>query len=134
VRNTTGVSDGAVLIFVHTPNGTPLVKDPSKPEPIQWKLPGGKVEWGETHAMAGQRELREETGLSVHIDDLEMLDAISKSNHVLTVFCVKASSLNGLAKRGIEGERVGVFTLEQIRELDDLLPSHRKILESLKII
>lgn len=32
----------ATAVLVLSPEGIPLVKDPSKPEPVRWKLPGGK--------------------------------------------------------------------------------------------
>lgn len=127
-------SNGAVLIFATSTDGIPLVKDPSKPRPHLWKLPGGKVEIGETHAHAAKRELWEETGLTVPLEDLVMLDYFCKETHVLTVFGVEVSSLNELSKFGIEGEEVRIFNLGEINELKDLLPQHREVLGLLRVL
>lgn len=40
---------------------------------LQWEIPGGKVEPTENPVEAGVRELREETGLGVHADDITNL-------------------------------------------------------------
>lgn len=51
------IRDGAVL----------LVQRASEPLAGQWSLPGGAVELGETLEEAVERELREETGLTVRV-------------------------------------------------------------------
>ncbi|MBS3118833.1 NUDIX domain-containing protein [Candidatus Woesearchaeota archaeon] len=52
-----------------------------------WEVPGGKVELGETPSQAGQREIEEETGLSVQIvSELKPLklekDSVKTYTHV----------------------------------------------------
>ena len=50
--------DGAVLILRRSPN--------AKTDPGAWDLPGGKMERGERLVDALAREVREETGLTIH--------------------------------------------------------------------
>ena len=62
------VRDGAVL----------LVKRAVEPLRGRWSLPGGAVELGETLEAAVARELREETGITVHVRGLvEAFDRIT---------------------------------------------------------
>lgn len=42
-----------------------LIERGRGPAKGQWSVPGGRVEWGETLAQAVEREVREETGLTV---------------------------------------------------------------------
>jgi 8-oxo-dGTP pyrophosphatase MutT (NUDIX family) len=51
------VDDGAVLLQRRSDDGL-------------WGLPGGAIELGESAAEAAKREVKEETGLDVHIEDL----------------------------------------------------------------
>lgn len=57
--------------IIHDPGGRLLlVKRAHEPGKGKWSLPGGRVEPGETDHSAVQREVREETGLSVTIGAL----------------------------------------------------------------
>jgi len=44
-----------------------LIRRGQEPSRGLWSLPGGRVEPGETHEQAVVREVREETGLDVHV-------------------------------------------------------------------
>ncbi len=61
-----------VAVLLESPEGIPLVRDPSKPAPVCWKLPGGKSEDGETPIQTAWREVGEETGIYPRIETLQM--------------------------------------------------------------
>lgn len=121
----------AVAVFVEAPEGIPLVKDPNKPLPHFWKLPGGKGEDDETPEESGVREMEEETGVIV---PLELADAIyeePRRGHDFHLIHAKVPFLKGFKGRGVEGEIVRLFDLEEIKSLSDLMPSHRRILKEM---
>lgn len=51
-----------------------LIKRGTPPRLNQWSLPGGRLEWGETTAVAALRELKEETGVDAEL--LGLIDVI----------------------------------------------------------
>jgi 8-oxo-dGTP diphosphatase len=51
-----------------------LIKRGNPPRQGQWSLPGGRLEWGETTAVAALRELAEETGVAAQL--LGLVDVI----------------------------------------------------------
>ncbi len=58
-----------------------LIRRGSEPLAGQWSIPGGTLELGETIAEGVRRELREETGLEVHVLELiEVFDRIFRDS------------------------------------------------------
>lgn len=51
-----------------------LIRRGTPPRLNQWSLPGGRLEWGETLAVAALRELKEETGVDAEL--LDLLDVV----------------------------------------------------------
>ena len=65
-----------------------------------YTLPSGKVNFGETFEDAGKRKLKEETGLNVKTNDLEIISLASDINdyaHYATIG-LKANNYNGRFK------------------------------------
>ncbi|WP_313691045.1 NUDIX hydrolase [Halorarum halobium] len=55
-----------------------LVERATEPDFGTWGIPGGNIEYDEPPAVGAARELREETGVSVDVEDLELL----RTDHV----------------------------------------------------
>lgn len=51
-----------------------LIRRGQPPRLNQWSLPGGRLEWGETLAVAALRELKEETGVDAEL--LGLIDVV----------------------------------------------------------
>jgi len=123
----------AVAVFVKSPEGIPLVKDPQKPNPW-WKFAGGRSEAGENAEEAAIREIYEELGLTLEDKDVKQIYTENRENHVFVLFKTTLDSLAGLREKGIDGEEIKVFSLEEIKKMSDFMPNHRRILEQLGII
>lgn len=122
------------MILVKSAEGTPLIKDPKKPEPIYWKLPGGRSEPGESAEEAAVREIKEELGLKVTSREMTNLFVEDRETHNFALFEIKVDSLKDLKKNGDEGEEIKVFSLDEISKLKDFFFNHKVILRRLKII
>lgn len=124
----------AVAVLIITPEGTPLIRDPKKPVPRYWKLPGGRSEGEETPEECAVREIWQETGLKIKQDDLQVLDQQDRHSHTLTLFRIDLPSLKGLKKQGDEQEEIKVFSsLMEIGKMDDFFPNHRSVVQRVAI-
>lgn len=123
----------AVAVLITSPEGTPLVRDPKKPIPRYWKLPGGRSEGKETPEECAVREIDQELGLEIDPDELEVLEQQDRGSHTLTFFHIKLPSLIGLKKVGDEQEEIQIFKLKEILEMSDFFPNHRKAVQLVTI-
>jgi len=119
----------AVAVLLVTPEGIPLVKDPKKPPPLFWKLPGGRGPAAETAEEVAIREIEEEIGLSLTKEDLEVIHIEDRGSHILTIFRADLLSLPKLKQQGDEREEIGVFSPKEILSLSDFFPNHLKVVE-----
>ena len=123
--------DKAVAVLVVAPEGIPLVRDPKKPQPVYWKLPGGRSNPGESAEDAAVRELEEELGLHITQNDLRLIYEEERAGHFVYFFRTELARLNGLKTIGDEGEEVHIFSKEDILAMPDLFPNHKKVVETL---
>lgn len=119
----------AAAVFLVTPQGIPLVKDPKKPLPAFWKLPGGRGPATETAEEVAIRELKEEIGVSLSKKDLKVIHQEDRGTHILTIFRADLPSLPKLKQQGDEGEQIEVFSPQAILSLSNFFPNHLKIIE-----
>ncbi|MBI5799043.1 MAG: NUDIX hydrolase [Candidatus Yonathbacteria bacterium] len=123
-----GLKDWAAVTFVLGPNGqTVLILDQGKKSP-RWKLPGGKRSGDESPQETAQRELKEETGIDVDLENLFLHKEIDKkihsSPHTMFVFVADVDNFDGLLRIGDEGEYVAQFDLDRIPTMRDFFPHH----------
>jgi ADP-ribose pyrophosphatase YjhB (NUDIX family) len=100
-----------------------------------WVLPGGRLEYGETFQECGVRELKEETGLDVEIENFLFLSeaiAPDRSRHIVNIY-LRARVTGGTMKLGNEPVLAGVdfVPLEELSRITLFPPIGQSILESL---
>jgi len=117
-------------VLAITPQGVALVREPNKPAPVWWKLPGGASDPENPCESAEEcvlRELEEETGLRAKKEDLEVISRQEKRTHVKVFFLANVASLDGLKQFGDEGEEVKIFPIQIIKEMirnGEVFPPH----------
>jgi len=110
------ISDGKVL----------LIKRKNPPE--GWALPGGLMDVGETAEEAVVRELREETGLKAHRDDVELLQVCSDPSrdprfHAVSLV-YKICVFSGEAKAADDATELGWFDYDQLQVMPIAFDHH----------
>lgn len=127
----------AIAIFAKVPMdrvpSVVLVKDTGKPEPHFWKLPGGKVDLGETCLEAAFRELEEETGIRARPEDFRLVCQEDRRDHDFFLYEVEAN-LGTVKSHGNEGEMVRICPLDRLSTLRDFFGPHKRLLTTLGII
>ena len=120
----------AAAVFVVTPEGIFLVRDPETPgRRAYWKLPGGKSNPGETPQQVAVRGVEEETGVRLAAGDLRQMYAEAKQGHALYFFRVELSYIPELKAAGDEGEKIRIFSPLEILAMSDFFFGHRRVVE-----
>lgn len=98
-----------------------LVRQKSAETTREWSLPGGKVEEGESLGQAVQREVREETGVTVRPDRLAYVTEFMRSQkhilHMLLV-CTYVSGKPGRNLRLTPSETVSISEVAMVPVAD----------------
>lgn len=100
-----------------------------------WVLPGGRLEYGETFQECGVRELKEETGLDVEVQDFLFLSeaiAPDRSRHIVNIY-LKGRVTGGTMKLGNEPVLAGVdfLPLEELGKITLFPPIGQAIIDSI---
>jgi isopentenyldiphosphate isomerase len=86
--------------------------------PNVWAVTGGSAVAGEDSLTAVRRELREELGLALHPEDLELLGRLNRRNSLCDVwFAKKDAAVPDLRFQREEVADARWVTLEQLREM-----------------
>ena len=123
----------AVAVLIIGQEGIPLVRDPEKPPPIFWKLPGGKGEHEESPECAASRELEEETGVVIPPQDLRPVFEEDRGSHTFFLYQGEILGPLGLKRAGDEGEKIGIFHPAEMMEMPGFFEPHRRMLHKLGI-
>jgi len=107
-----------------------FIRRKNPPYKGSWAFPGGFVEYGETVEEAVIREVREETGVIIKIQDL--LGVYSDPGrdprgHMITV-CFLASKIEGELRADTDAAEVSCFTADEALRMN-LAFDHKKILK-----
>ena len=87
-KNTIGAGCGVMIfnknnqLLLGLRNDDEELADSELHEEGTWTMPGGNIEYGETFEEAGIREVKEETGININQDDLEVICVqVDKNEH-----------------------------------------------------
>jgi 8-oxo-dGTP diphosphatase len=111
-----------------------LVKRKRAPHQGCWAIPGGKIELGETIQQAAEREIKEETGITIRAKDpIYIFDYIERdeNNQIrfhYVIIDVAADYIGGDLQSGDDAEMANWFTMNEAEELN-LTVSTRKFLK-----
>ncbi len=112
--------------IIEVNSGIVLIK--RKNPPSGWALPGGFVDYGETLEEAVCREMKEETGLDIHLvrqfHTYSDPDRDPRHHTISTIFIATAA---GSPRAGDDAKEAGVFTKDDLP--DDIAFDHRRILD-----
>ncbi len=124
-----------VSVLVITDDKRILLVRHRKGNRLYWVLPGGRLEYGETFSECAVRELREETGLDVEIDQFLFLSeaiAPDRSRHIVNIY-LKGHVTGGTMKLGNEPVLAGVdyLPLSELQKVTVFPPIGKHILDAL---
>lgn len=112
-----------------------LVKRKRPPHQGCWAIPGGKIELGETLQQAAEREIKEETGITICAKDpIYIFDYIERDEsgdirfHYV-IIDVAADYLSGDLQSGDDAEMVDWFTIDEAEKLPLTLSTQKLLKE-----
>ena len=108
-----------------------LVRRGQAPSAGQWAIPGGRVELGETLARAAEREIYEETGVTIaagdpiYTFDVIERDASANVRFHYVIVDLEARYLSGRPRAGDDVTDARWVSVEEFRQMDVSPPTRR---------
>jgi ADP-ribose pyrophosphatase YjhB (NUDIX family) len=115
----------AAIALVERGGKVLLVRRGNQPGYGRWSMPGGYVDRGEVVERAAVREVMEETGLEVEIEQL--IGLFSEPGHPVLVAAFAMREVGGLLVAGQEALDVGFFSRDRLPEM--AFPNDQLILD-----
>jgi ADP-ribose pyrophosphatase len=134
-KQSVGMPQVGVGAVVFRDDAVLLVKRGQPPYAGQWAIPGGKVRAGETLQQAAEREILEETGITIRAGepvftfDLIEKDADDNLRWHYVVVDLVANYLKGEIRAGDDAREAGWFGRGQLADIT-VNPLTRKMLET----
>lgn len=107
-----------------------LVRRANQPNQGLWAVPGGKVEYGETLAEAATREVKEETGLLVQLDEIIWVGESISDDHHLVLIDFLGQAVGGDLQAADDASELKWVTIEDAYEME-LTPTMFELLDVL---
>lgn len=109
-----------------------LVKRGNPPDKGTWSLPAGYMEYEETPVEGAVRELFEETGIGLAVEDVEIFDTVfaegmNGENVVIVVYRIESG---GEPSAGDDALEARFWSLEELENSGEVIrPAYRDVIE-----
>jgi mutator protein MutT len=107
-----------------------LIKRAHDPGKDKWAIPGGKVEYGESLAEAATREVKEETGLLVELDEIIWVGESMSPDHHIVLIDFAGRAVGGTLMAGDDASEVAWVRIQDAYEMN-LTPTMYDLLDVL---
>lgn len=117
--NDNSIRVGSAVLIVRD-NKLLLGRRNKQPDFGRWILPGGKIEYGETHEEAAIREAKEELGLTIKIVGLAgkgVYHILPPDRHRIIIYNI-ATIIDGIITPSSDISEASFFTKEELKQLD----------------
>ena len=117
--NDNSIRVGSAVLIVRD-NKLLLGRRNKQPDFGRWILPGGKIEYGETHEEAAIREAKEELGLTIEVVRLAgkgVYHILPPDRHRIIIYSI-ATIIDGIITPSSDISEASFFTKDELKKLD----------------
>ncbi len=115
-------------VFIIVSNNKILLTQRSKfkSHPLMWEAPGGCTIAGETTLETAKREINEEIGLNIKVEDFKFLSTELYNSQFIDIYMVKSDSLNLLDLK-LQQEEISQAKIVTFAELEKMIENNQVV-------